>query len=277
MGGLIWRFLNSIKKNTTIRFCKGVCYNIGEFNNLRRALSVIKAIILDKDGTLIELGQTWDKPSVDATEYLLEKSDMNEEKKDNFRKHLGIEGDKIVANSIFAAGSIEDQAIEFSKIIPMDKEEIETYLEDVYLDYVQGHHEHVVAMSGAKEALDVLKEKYILAVVTNDNLRIAEETLRLAGLEGYFDFVAGADDFGPKPNPAALFEFAKRFDVQLNEMVYVGDSTVDMQYGKHTLASIGLAIEESHRDHLAGADYIMSHFDELKGIIERIESSSNQL
>lgn len=235
---------------------------------------MIKAIILDKDGTLIELGQTWDKPSIDATEYFLDQTEMNEEEKAAFRLRMGVEGDKILANSIFAAGSIEDQANEILEISSMTKDDIETFLENVYLDHVQGNPEHVQVMDGAISALDALKEKYILAVVTNDNVRIAEETLKLAGLENYFEFVAGADDYGPKPNPAALFEIAKRFDITLDEMVYVGDSTVDMQYGKHTRASIGLAVEDDHRHHLGEADYIMSHFDELVDIIERIESAN---
>ncbi|XJS10410.1 HAD family hydrolase [Aerococcaceae bacterium WGS1372] len=236
---------------------------------------MLKAIILDKDGTLIELGQTWDKPSMEVTEYFLDQTDMNEEEKQAFRLHMGVDGEKVLPNSIFAAGSIEDQAEVFMEISSMSKDEIEAYLENVYLEYVKGHSEHVQVMDGVVNSLDALKEKYILAVVTNDNFRIAEETLKLAGLEGYFEFVGGADDFGPKPNPAALFEIAKRYDLQLDEMVYVGDSTIDMQYGKHTRASIGLAMEEAHREHLIEADYIMSHFDELIDIIERIESVDN--
>lgn len=233
---------------------------------------MVKAIILDKDGTLIELGQTWDKPSVDATEYFLDQADINEEEKAAFRLHMGIDGDKILPNSLFAAGSIQDQAKEFMKISSKSQDEIEAYLENVYLEYVQGHSEHVQMMEGVVEALDALKEKYILAVVTNDNYRIAVETLRLAGLDGYFEFVGGADDFGPKPNPAALFEIAKRYNIQLDEMVYVGDSTVDMRYGKHTRGSIGFAPDEAHLEHLSEADIIISHFDELVAAIESINS-----
>lgn len=236
---------------------------------------MIKAIVLDKDGTLIKLGQTWDKPSVDVTEYFLEQADMTDEEKATFRLHMGVDGNKILPNSLFAAGSIEDQAKEFMKISSKSQEEIETYLENVYLEYVQGHSEHVQMMEGAVDALEALKNKYILAVVTNDNYRIAVETLRLAGLDGYFEFIGGADDFGPKPNPAALFEIAKRYNIQLDEMVYVGDSTVDMDYGKHTRGSIGFALEESHLEHLSEADVIISHFDQLVGAIDKLESKDN--
>ena len=59
---------------------------------------MIKAIILDKDGTLIELGRTWDQPSVDVTNLLLDKTDLNDEDKEAFRKHMGVEGDMVVAN-----------------------------------------------------------------------------------------------------------------------------------------------------------------------------------
>lgn len=231
---------------------------------------MIKAIILDKDGTLIELGRTWDQPSIDATNDLLAQSTLNEEEKEAFRKHMGIEGDAIVPNSIYAAGSIEDQAKEFAKILDKSTTEIEDFLENAFLDYVKGNGEHVQVMAGAENALEALKDDYILAVVTNDNQRIAQETLKLANLDHYFEFVAGADDFGPKPNPAALHEIARRFDIRLDEMVYVGDSTVDMQYGKFTRASIGLAIEEDHLSHLKEADYIIKHFDELLETLDTI-------
>ena len=238
---------------------------------------MIKAIILDKDGTLIELGKTWDQPSVDATEYFLKNSKLNDIEKEAFQKKLGIENNAVIANSIFAAGSIGDQAVEFAKISDMSITEIEEFLENAFLDYVKGNSEHVEIMPGAKNALDTLKEKYILAVVTNDNQRIAVETLDLAGLNGYFEFVGGADDFGPKPNPAALFEIARQFDIQLDEMIYIGDSTVDMQYGKHTRAAIGLAVEDAHLEHLKEADYLIRHFDELVETIEKIDGPINTL
>ena len=56
-------------------------------------------------------------------------------------------------------------------------------------------------------------------------------------------------------------------------MIYVGDSTVDMEYGKHTHASVGLATEESHREHLKEADYIISHFDELLDTLDIINAA----
>lgn len=231
---------------------------------------MIKAIILDKDGTLIELGRTWDQPSIDATNDLLEQSTLNEEEKEAFRKHMGIEGDSIVPNSIYASGSIEDQAKEFVKILDKTTTEIEEYLENTFLNFVQGQSERVQLMDGVVNALEALKDKYILAVVTNDNQRIAQETLKLVNIDHYFEFVAGADDFGPKPNPAALHEIARQFDIRLDEMVYVGDSKVDMEYGKHTRASIGLAIEEEHLSHLKEADYIIKHFDELVETLDTI-------
>ena len=53
-------------------------------------------------------------------------------------------------------------------------------------------------------------------------------------------------------------------------MVYIGDSAVDMTYGKHTAASIAYLDQEDHQSFLAEGDYFISDFRDLLPVIDTL-------
>ncbi|MBC6406910.1 MAG: HAD family hydrolase [Rhodobacteraceae bacterium] len=72
-----------------------------------------------------------------------------------------------------------------------------------------------------------------LGVITNDAEAHARAHLGQAGVEQCFDFIAGFDSgYAPKPNPAALLAFAKRFELRPDRVVMVGDSPQDLTAGR---------------------------------------------
>lgn len=258
-----------------IRFCIFICYN--NANKLERYNGgnlLLKAIIFDKDGTLIDLGTSWDKPSIEVTENLLQYAEIDSAEKEAFKRYMGIEGDHIKPNSILATQSIREVAKEFSQIIPNSAAELEEEMEEVFLEYISKSPQSTELLPGVVEMLDYLKEQYILGIVTNDNYRLAIATLDQVNLLDYFDFIACSDEYGSKPNPAALHEISRRFDIKLSEMMYVGDSEIDMQYGKHTKAAVGYANMPSHRAFLHKADFIIDDFKQLIPLIESIEEEN---
>lgn len=95
--------------------------------------------------------------------------------------------------------------------------------------------EHVVSSSaslvfpGLRESLDALQSQERMAVATSKILRSANEILSAAGLQHYFEAVAGADCVtSPKPAPDMALLVAERLGVKPRHCVVIGDSVHDM-------------------------------------------------
>lgn len=71
-----------------------------------------------------------------------------------------------------------------------------------------------------------------IGLVTNDGEVPARAHLAWAGVEGFFDYVAGFDSgHGAKPDPGPLLAFARAEGLDPSEVVMVGDSRHDLIAG----------------------------------------------
>src|SRR4051794_34980579 len=86
---------------------------------------------------------------------------------------------------------------------------------------------------GVREMLEALRAAgYPLGIVTGKGRHGWEVTEREIGL-GPFAVVVTEDEAGaPKPDPRGLLAAAREMDVAPAELVYVGDSTVDLAAGR---------------------------------------------
>ena len=85
---------------------------------------------------------------------------------------------------------------------------------------------------GLQDLLSKLQSDFLLAVATNRSNTI-DEVLQLNGLTGFFDMVVSSLDVkNPKPHPESLLKILRFFEIQPDEAVYIGDSTVDLDAAK---------------------------------------------
>ena len=89
----------------------------------------------------------------------------------------------------------------------------------------------VVLLPRVKELLAMLKDKnYRVALATMSSRVVAESVLAHQVIEGYFDSVLAIDDVTQgKPDPEILVKTVERLGGQVNQSVYVGDSSHDLE------------------------------------------------
>jgi phosphoglycolate phosphatase len=80
---------------------------------------------------------------------------------------------------------------------------------------------------GLVEVLEMAKSSYHTALATNRTIS-TREVLAHFNIEKYFDLIVSASDVRfPKPHPEAMLRILSTFGATSEEVLYVGDSTVD--------------------------------------------------
>lgn len=199
---------------------------------------MIKAIIFDKDGVLLNLEDTWIDSAIAMTHFFAELSDGRHNKA-AFQNIIGINEDtrQIDINGLFAGGSIIDQIEAIGKFDPeigkklTENKRVQGKLREVFL----AAHETALNQGGSVSNGDVagpisaLKEAgYLLGVLTNDSEASAKKSCTDIGILDYFDMVVGFDSgFGAKPTPGGFLAICEHFAIDPVDAVMIGDTQAD--------------------------------------------------
>ena len=194
---------------------------------------MIKAILFDKDGTLLEYTEGW----VDSIVEFLEEKTIDEGKRKKLFKEIGIREDGgVEENSILSSETAMDLAIIFSKYLDEDLGEIYKEIDDYLLNYLKENNNFIRETCDLKGLFEVLKRREILiGIFTSDNYRQAKYSMEYLNLDSYIDFYAAADIYEKKPNRESLEVFKDKYSLEDKEIMVVGDSRVDMVFGKDTI------------------------------------------
>lgn len=123
------------------------------------------------------------------------------------------------------------------------------------------------AYPGIVELLEILKEHdYNLAVVTNKPQQHAIKITK-ALFPDTFDYIFGNSALHPKkPDPCLTNLVINLFDVKKNQVVYIGDSDIDIQTAKNTkVKSIGVSWGFRGKEELvnSNADCVVDYPQEI--------------
>ena len=226
----------------------------------------IQVLIFDKDGTLTDTSTLWFEPTILVLDELINRNAMNltNEEHDELFDRLGITETDIIENSVIAAGSVRDMLEVINEFRTIDIEENYNFVVQYFADYILSHPEKIQTLGQVKRALSGLKEEgYTIALVTNDSRLPAEAVLKVAGIGELFDFVGTTDEFPSKPATDSLVAIQNQFGVSFNEMIYIGDSTVDEEFAKNTAGFIAVTSEPNNPDVLPSAIFKVKSIEEL--------------
>lgn len=209
---------------------------------------MIRAILFDKDGTLLQFTEGW----VDSIVGFLENKILDDNKKREVFREIGIREDGgVEENSILSSETAMDLAIIFSKYLDEDLDEIYRDLDDHLLRYLKENNKFIRETCDLRSLFEALRDRGILiGIFTSDNYRQAKYSMDYLGLDSFIDFYAAADIYKKKPNKESLEVFKKKYSLEDQEIIIVGDSRVDMVFGEDTV-KVGVLCGTGSREMLA--------------------------
>lgn len=219
-----------------------------------------KAIIYDKDGTLIKFDPFWVPVTKAAIRELFENTGIDPQKLDEAvagaETTVGIHGETADPQGIISKGTYADVAEVFNGLFAgrgisasLTRRDVEVAIEH---NLNNGNIE--AACENLREVLEKAHSRAALFIVTTDNREITAKCLNVLGIADLFDGVYCDDGNTPaKPDPAAANEIMKRLGAKSSEVYMIGDTMTDARFAKN--ANIGFVSVGNDERVQAAANY----------------------
>jgi phosphoglycolate phosphatase len=212
---------------------------------------MFQLIVFDLDGTLVDSR----RDLADATNALLVECGAAPLGEERIGRMVGDGAATLVARA-FAAVNVSQPPEALDRFLRI--------YGDHLLDYTRPY-------PGIPEALDHLRSRSRLAVLTNKSLASTRRILDGLALASYFppDAVLGGDGpFPRKPDPTALRHLAVQAGVPLHDTLLVGDSAIDWRTARAAgiaacLVRYGFGFEGVPLDQLGTEDRVIASAGEL--------------
>lgn len=233
----------------------------------------LRAILFDKDGTLIDFQKTWSRAVYETLRGL---ADGDEGK---FAELIAIAeydvpGRRILPTSPVIASSSADYGRDWARIVGaepnqafftrMDKMLIPVSLEDIF---PIGELEPLIG--GFRDA------GLVVGICTNDSEYGARAQCERLGITELFDGIIGYDSgHGRKPAAGQIHAFARAHGLRTDEIALVGDSLHDL-HAARAAGSVGIAVltGPATRDVLEpDADHVIDSIMDLPPLVERLRA-----
>lgn len=229
----------------------------------------IRAILFDKDGTLLDFHATWLEF---AHELALEAAGGVRARSLELLEAAGFDTatNRFRAGSAIAAGTSVDV---IAALYPDHAgEALRPLVEDVDRRSALVARDRAVPLPGVIEALGSLHASdFRLGVATNDATSGAEATLLAFGAAHLFDAIYGYDAVAnPKPAPDVVYAFADTVGVKPSEVAMVGDNRHDLETARAAGAGLAIGVltgNSGHDDLAALADDVLGSVADLPGYL----------
>ncbi len=218
---------------------------------------MIKAVLFDLDGTLLNTLTDL----ADAANRMLKSQGYPEHPLDAYRFFVGSGMEKLVIRSLPVDVRTPD-VITQCKAAFMD-------------DYARNWMNATVLYPGIAELLDGLQKRALrVAILSNKPQAMTEKCVETYLNKWTFCPVVGQQEGIPvKPNPESALRIADEMDLPVDEILYVGDSNIDMLTATAAgMVSVGVAWGFRPKAELIehGATYTIDHPDEMNALIAKL-------
>jgi len=202
---------------------------------------MMKGILFDKDGTLLEYNATMHHIYTNVFRYLEERYRVPGVLLQQLKDGLGHLQDRLGSDSLLQFSTnpqIVDALLEYSREFTVKHQWRQPYGRNELLDLIEelstGDDVPYVTLPEVPETLEYLKLKgYRLGIATADTHAATVAGLEKTAIQHYFDYLGTSDETPPKPEPFQAEMFCRQFGLSAHEIVMVGDSRNDMLFAEN--------------------------------------------
>lgn len=229
---------------------------------------MIKGIMLDKDGTILDLEKTWIPVARKVCQALTQDyaPDMNQ---DELLRAIGIEGDVVNPTGSMAKGTNAEIATDLIRVmwnqgVNIEKKTFFAQSEQYFNDFSM-EVQIFPTVEDLPKLIQRLKRRGLaVGLATADTMVSARNCLQKLNVIELFDYI-GADDgiIKPKPNPEIMKMFCQQCGIKPSEVAMVGDTMTDMDFGRNVKVGALIGIEKELSEVGETADFAISSVAEL--------------
>lgn len=232
---------------------------------------MIKGILFDKDGTLIDFS-LWRDAGINAVKEILREYGLNNDESlyNRLIKSIGIEDNGVDPFGALAFKTHGDVAGELYFILNqhnlnLDFNKFNIHVSDLLRREVLREDVEFKQLTNLKELFGNLKRYDIkIGLSTADVKLSALHFINKFDISEYFDFIGSRDGIlKPKPHKDMCVEFCEKCGLQPYEVAIVGDSHIDMLFARNSGAlAVGVLSGVSSKYNLKDvADVILPSVD----------------
>lgn len=239
---------------------------------------MIKGILFDKDGTLIDFFALWLNAALETIPLFLEQNGIEptEETEEFLLGVIGVENGKVNPRGALAYKSYKEIAEDIcgalkEKQVFLEADKVRRQIETLFVENVTGNGADYRQFVNVESLLENLKASGVaIGMATADTTASAKACLEKINALHLFDYI-GADDgvLKPKPAPDMFEQFKKLTGLESGEIAVVGDTYNDIVFAKEN-GGIGVGVlsgVSSREDFQGEADYILDSIGDLPKII----------
>lgn len=200
----------------------------------------IRAILFDKDGTLLDFDKSWAPINRSTASWAAR---GNPELAVRLMEVAGFnpETEKTRSGSLYAAGNTAEIAQAWRDAgvglaLPVLVAELDRRFTE--------NAAHAIAVPRLRETVgELARQGLILGIASSDSKGAISRFIETVGLSDRFAFIAGYDSgYGYKPGPGMLTAFSERTGVSACEIAMVGDNLHDLEMARAAGAGLRIAV-----------------------------------